>query len=133
MKIVKRVVLIIILLFLVAVASAVAIYASIPRGNTSQAHFDTIIVLGCPSNPDGSPSPTERKRVLEGVGEYRRGVAPRLIMTGAAAHNKFVEADVMARFAVAQGVPADAVIEETHAHDTVQNAFYSVQIMQEHG
>ncbi|HZD75704.1 MAG TPA: YdcF family protein, partial [Acidobacteriaceae bacterium] len=74
-----------------------------------------------------------RERVLEGVREYRAGVAPRIIMTGGAAHNHLVEAHVMAALAEAQGVPANAVIEEGQAHDTIQNAYYSVQIMKAHG
>jgi uncharacterized SAM-binding protein YcdF (DUF218 family) len=101
--------------------------------NTSAAHFDTLIVLGNPAKKDGTPGPEMRERVLEGVREYRAGVAPRIIMTGGAAHNDYVEAHVMAALAEAQGVPADAVLEEGQAKDTIQNAYYSVKIMQEHG
>jgi uncharacterized SAM-binding protein YcdF (DUF218 family) len=74
-----------------------------------------------------------RERVMEGVREYRAGVAPRIIMTGGAAHNDYVEADVMAKLAEAQGVPAAAIVEEGQAKDTIQNAYYSVQIMEAHG
>ncbi len=106
---------------------------SLPLSNTDASHFDTLIVLGYPAFPDGTPRPEMRERVLEGVREYRAGVAPRIIMTGGAAHNHTVEAHVMAQLAEAQGVPASAVIEEGQAHDTIQNAYYSVQIMQQHG
>jgi uncharacterized SAM-binding protein YcdF (DUF218 family) len=101
--------------------------------NTSAAHFDTIIVLGYPAKRDGTPRPEMRERVLEGVREYRAGVAPRIIMTGGSAHNDKVEAHVMAELAEAQGVPASAIIEEGRALDTIQNAYYSVKIMQAHG
>ena len=106
---------------------------TLPLSNTSATHFDTLIVLGYPAFPDGTPRPEQRERVLEGVREYRAGVAPRIIMTGGSAHNQYVEAHVMAQLAEAQGVPASAVIEEGQAHDTIQNAYYSVQIMQAHG
>jgi uncharacterized SAM-binding protein YcdF (DUF218 family) len=106
---------------------------TLPLSNTSATHFDTIVVLGYPAFPDGAPRPEMRERVVEGVREYRAGVAPRIIMTGGAAHNHFVEAHVMSALAEAQGVPADAVIEEGKAHDTIQNAYYSVQIMEAHG
>jgi uncharacterized SAM-binding protein YcdF (DUF218 family) len=106
---------------------------SLPLSNTNATHFDTLIVLGYPAFPDGTPRPEMRERVLEGVREYRAGVAPRMIVTGGAAHNHNVEAHVMAQLAEAQGVPASAVIEEGQAHDTIQNAYYSVQIMQQHG
>jgi uncharacterized SAM-binding protein YcdF (DUF218 family) len=133
MKILKRIVLGLVLAGLVVAGAAAVTYETIPSSNTAQSHFDAIIVLGYPSNPDGSPSPVERARVLAGVGEYRAGVAPRLIMTGGAAHNHYVEAEVMGRFAEDQGIPASAVVEEARARNTVQNAFYSVQIMQAHG
>ena len=104
---------------------AAFVYRNIPISNTILTQFDAIIVLGTPANPDGTPSPEQRERTLEGVREYKAGIAPHLIVTGAAAHNEFVEAHIMAVLALSQGVPPDAVIEEDHAQNTVQNIFYS--------
>jgi len=132
MLIAKRILLTLLIVAVVAFGAAVVIYETIPRGNTQQSKFDAIIVLGYPANADGTPSLIQRERVLEAVREYRASVAPRLIMTGGAAHNTQVEAAVMARFAEEQGVPANAVLVEPQAHDTIQNAFYSVRIMQAH-
>lgn len=108
-------------------------YFSITHGNTVTKSFDTLIVLGTPCNVDGTPSPEQRERVAEGVREYQLGVAKHMIVTGGAAHNALVEADCMKRYAVAQGVPEDAVIEEPKAQDTIQNIYYSNQIMQAQG
>jgi uncharacterized SAM-binding protein YcdF (DUF218 family) len=108
-------------------------YLTIPEKNTSLTHFDVIIVLGFPANPDGSPAPEQRERTLEGVREYRAGVAPRIIMTGGPAHNQYAEAHVMALLAEQEGVPYPAVFEEDHAQNTIQNAYYSVKMMQAHG
>lgn len=108
-------------------------YEAIPTGNTNLTHFDTLIVLGTPCLLNGTPSPEQRERVLEGVREFRAGVAAHMIVTGGAAHNSFVEADCMKRLAVQQGVPADAVIEEKQAHDTIQNIWFSKAIMDAHG
>lgn len=118
--------------FVLLAGSAVA-YATIPLGNTKRPTFDVIIVLGYPTNPDGSASPVERARVMEGVQEYRRGKASAMIMTGGAAHNQHIEADAMADFAIAQGVPGRAILREEKARNTIQNAWYSVQMMQAHG
>jgi len=107
-------------------------YFTLPTHNSSATRFDTIIVLGTPTRHDGSPSPEQRERVLEGVREYKAGVAPRIIMTGGPAHNNFVEAQTMAQFAAAQGVPASAIYEEPQAQNTIQNIFYSAQIMHQH-
>jgi uncharacterized SAM-binding protein YcdF (DUF218 family) len=102
-----------------------------PQGNTEATRFDAIIVLGSPADDDGNPTPTELSRVTEGVHEYERGIAPRLILTGGAAHNQFVEAKVMAKVAEAQGIPSSAIFIEPNAKDTLQNACYSVRIMKE--
>ena len=100
--------------------------------NTVLTHFDAILVLGSPADSDGNPKPEQLARVTEGVREYERGVAPKLILSGGAAHNRFVEARVMARIAQAQGVPASAIVLEPQALDTVQNACYSARIMAAH-
>jgi uncharacterized SAM-binding protein YcdF (DUF218 family) len=104
-----------------------------PVSNTSLTRFDAIIVLGYPADRDGNPTPEMLARVTEGVHEYERGVAPRLILSGAAAHNQFVEARVMAATAHAQGIPESAIIEEPEARDTIQNACYAARIMKAHG
>jgi uncharacterized SAM-binding protein YcdF (DUF218 family) len=104
-----------------------------PLSNTSLTRFDAIIVLGNPADRDGNPTPTELARVTEAVHEYERGVAPKLIFTGGAVANRFVEAQVMAHAAEAQGIPASAVLVEPKARDTIQNACYSVRIMNQHG
>lgn len=104
-----------------------------PTSNTKLTRFDAIIVLGTPADDDGNPTPAQLARVNEGVREYERGVAARLIMTGGAAHNQFVEAQVMARAAHAEGVPEAAIVAEPEARDTIQNACYSVRIMKAHG
>jgi len=112
---------------------AAFVYRSIPAANTNLTHFDTIIALGYPANSDGTPSPEQRERTLEGIREFKAGIAPHLIFTGGPAHNQFVEAHVMAMLALAQGVPPDAIIEEGQAQNTIQNIFYSQRIMAAHG
>ncbi len=104
-----------------------------PVSNTNLTRFDAIVVLGSPADADGNPTPTQLARVTEGVHEYERNVAPRLILTGGAAHNQFVEAEVMARTAAAQGIPASAIFIEPEAKDTIHNACYAVRLMKAHG
>lgn len=123
----------VLVVFVVLVVWAAVARRVAPRSNTALSQFDAILVLGTPADSDGNPTPKMLDRVTEGVHEYQRGVAPRLILTGAAAHNSFVEAEVMARVAEAQGVPASAVFEETRALDTIQNACYSAKILKKHG
>jgi uncharacterized SAM-binding protein YcdF (DUF218 family) len=108
-------------------------FETVPNHNSADTHFDTLIVLGNPARPDGSPSPELRERIEESVREYRAGVAPHLIMTGGAAHNRFVEGQVMADYAAQEGVPPEAIVVEGKAKDTIQNIWFSRQIMQANG
>jgi vancomycin permeability regulator SanA len=114
-------------------AIVLGLYFFASRTNTEASSVDTLIVLGCPTNPDGSPTVEQRERVMESVREFKKGVSYHIIMTGAAAHNKFVEAHAMALLAEANGVPTSAVVEEGQAHDTIQNIYYSDKIMQKNG
>ena len=116
------------LLVWAAVARALA-----PRSNTNLSRFDAIIVLGSPADGDGNPTPRQLSRVSEGVREYERGVAPRMILTGGAAGNQFVEAQVMARAAEADGIPVSAIYIEPKAKDTIENACFAERIMKSHG
>src|SRR5262245_5765193 len=103
MRVVKWILISVLLLLVIAIGVLEVAHWALPRQNTTQAKFDTIIVLGTPSKADGTPSPEQRERVLEGVREWRAGIAPYLIMTGGAAHNKWTEAHSMAVYAQQQG------------------------------
>lgn len=119
----------VILLFVwAALARALA-----PKSNTGLLRFDAIVVLGSPADGDGNPTPRQLARVTEAVREYERGVAPRLILTGGPAGNQFVEAQVMARAAEADGIPTSAIYVEPKAKDTIENACYAARIMKAHG
>jgi len=129
----RRGILICLALGLGLVAWAAVERALAPKGNTTQDHFDVLIVLGTPVDADGNPSPRELARVTEAVHEYERGVAPRILFTGGAVKNRFVEAQVMARTAEAQGIPASAVLEDPAARDTMENTCNALRIMRSHG
>jgi len=122
----------------VAAVLGLAVWAALarelaPMSNTERTRFDVLIVLGSPADADGNPTPMELERVTEAVHEYERGVAPRMIFTGGAAHNRFVEAQVMARTAEAQGIPEAVVFVEPEARNTIENACNSVRMMRSHG
>ena len=116
-----------------AVACIVILYFSIPMADTQQDKFDVILVLGNPAADNGSIAPLAQSRVLEGVRQYRAGVAPRIMMTGGAVRNQFVESQVMMQYAHSQGVPISALFTEEDSRNTIQNAYYSYRIMQAAG
>lgn len=106
---------------------------TMPLSNTENRHFDAIIVLGVPSEPNGAPSADQQAEVYEAIREYERGVAPHIILSGGAAHNDFVEATVMAEVARSQGISQSSIFEERRAQNTLENACYSMEIMKSHG
>src|ERR1051326_2363497 len=127
------VVAILVVLCLLGAATVLGPFFLAPDHNADITTADAIIVLGTPTQADGTPSPEQRERVLEGVREFKKGVSAHIIMTGGPAHNHFVEARTMSLLAQANGVPASAIVEEGQAQNTIQNIYYSEQIMLAHG
>src|ERR1700729_1855957 len=91
-----------------AITCILIMYFSIPMSDTPQTKFDVILVLGNPAADNGTIAPLAQSRVLEGVRQFRAGAAPRILMTGGAVRNQFVESQVMMQYARAQGVPISA-------------------------
>jgi len=56
-KPVRKLLTVVFALVIIAIVVAVFVYRSIPTQNTALTHYDAIIVLGTPANPDGTPSP----------------------------------------------------------------------------
>lgn len=92
---------------------------------------DVIVVLGYPTRENGCPSRNMCHRVEEGVSLYRNGYAPRLIFSGGAAYNQYVEADVMAELAVGMGVPQSDILLESHSLSTSENISRVAGMMRE--
>ncbi|ADW69249.1 YdcF family protein [Granulicella tundricola] len=106
-----------------AVIAAMVTFEAMPTHNTDATHFDTIIVLGWPTAPDGKASKIQTARVMEAVRELMAGRAGHIIVSGGAAHSQFVEAEAMAKVAIEAGVPQEDVIVEGRAMNTIQNIY----------
>ena len=117
----------------VLVAAMILSYFTVPSSNTSQTHFDALIVLGTPTHRDGTPADHQIAKVDEAAREFRAGRAEHIIMTGGAAHNRFVEAETEAKVAIGEGIPAEDVLIEGRSMDTAQNLQFAWEIMQAHG
>ena len=104
-----------------------------PKPLPDGSRADVIVVLGCRARADGTPGTVLQSRLDHAIALWRSGVSPRLLMTGAAVYTRHVEADVMARYAIAQGVPPEAVIAEREATNTLENAIRSAALMHQNG
>jgi len=72
-------------------------------------------------------------RLREGVRLWRERWAPRLIFSGAARDGLMSNAEAMRRLAVADGVPAAAILTDEQAVDTYGNALHTRRIMEANG
>jgi DUF218 domain len=79
-----------------------------------------------PWNPDA-----RRRTAL--AGEFKAGRAEHIIFSGGATMKQFVEGQSMATLAETQGVPSSAIVLEDKARNTIQNIYFSNQIMQQKG
>src|SRR5436190_22536777 len=94
----------------------------------NHAAADAIVVLGCQLVSGGRPSERLRRRVSLGVGLYRDGAAPLLLMSGGGA-GRATEAGVMRDLAREAGVPESAVLLETESRKNFGHASYSLRAL----
>ena len=79
-----------------------------------------IVVLGA-AQYAGRPSPVLEARLDHAIRLYRRGIAPKLIVTGGKAAGDITsEAETSARYARRNGVPASAIILEDESRSTTE-------------
>ncbi|HVE77507.1 MAG TPA: YdcF family protein [Gemmatimonadaceae bacterium] len=82
---------------------------------------DAIIVLGA-AQYVGRPSPVFRARLDHGIGLWRRGLAPLLVVTGGRGEgDTTTEAEVGRRYAVRRGIPESAIIMEGRGRTTSES------------
>jgi uncharacterized SAM-binding protein YcdF (DUF218 family) len=80
-----------------------------------------IVVLGA-AQYVGHPSPVLRARLEHAVALWRKGLAPRMILTGGTGEGDTTsEAAVGRRFVVQQGVPESAVVLEAKGRTTTES------------
>lgn len=94
-----------------------------------------IVVLGFgpPVDEAGRPVDELRWRVEKGVALYQAGLAPLIVMTGGKTYRDYYESAVMKELAVSMGVPAEAVLEEREAMNTIDNARLTSKLLRERG
>jgi uncharacterized SAM-binding protein YcdF (DUF218 family) len=71
-------------------------------------------------------------RLREGIRLWRDGWAPRLMFSGAARAGPVSNAEAMRRRALAEGVPASAVLVDDQGADTYGNAVHTLRLMETH-
>lgn len=91
---------------------------------------DAIIVLGASVKADGEPSAILKDRLDTAIDLYKRGVAPRLIMSGDNSDSHYNEVMNMCNYAVSQGVDRDDIFCDhagVNTYDSMYRARYVFQ------
>jgi uncharacterized SAM-binding protein YcdF (DUF218 family) len=94
---------------------------------------DAIVVLGAPLRADGSLTPQAEERVRAGIALYQRGLAPVVCLVGghgpAAITGTDAEAEGMARWVRAAGVPESAIRVDRASVCTQTNAQRAAELL----
>lgn len=88
-----------------------------------------VLVLGSPTRADGSSGPIQHFRVEAGVREFRKQACSALILSGGAAHNRYVEAHAMENLAEADGIASSHIVIEGRSRSTWENIGCSTPLL----
>jgi uncharacterized SAM-binding protein YcdF (DUF218 family) len=91
---------------------------------------DAIVILGHPALKNGSPSPILRERINKGIELYNKKIATRIICTGSAVKNKYIEAEVIRNELIKSGISSENIICESRSRSTWENIKYIKDIME---
>lgn len=90
---------------------------------------DMAVVFGTAVDAKGRPHPALRERLEEGLRLWRAGLVRRVIVSGAIeSGNHQDEARIMADWLTARGVPATAIIIDSHGNNTWLTALHVARL-----
>lgn len=91
---------------------------------------DCILVLGCGVKPDGRPSDMLYDRIKRGVELYKKGAAPKILMSGDHGRKDYDEVNVMKKYALNMGVPEEDIFMDHAGFSTYESLYRAKKIFQ---
>lgn len=91
---------------------------------------DCIIVLGCLVKSDGSPSDMLSDRLERGIDLYKKGAAPKIIMSGDHGRADYDEVNAMKQIAVDSGIPSSDVFMDHAGFSTYESIYRAKEIFE---
>ena len=85
-------------------------------------NFDCILVLGAGVR-DGQPRPMLQDRLDYAIELYKKGVAPKLIMSGDHGRKDYDEVNIMKQYAIDQGVPSEDIFMDHAGFSTYESVY----------
>ena len=90
--------------------------------------IDCIIILGAGVRKDGTPSSMLRDRLDAGIELYKRGVAPKIIMSGDHGQRRYDEVNAMKKYAIEHGVPSKDIFMDHAGFSTYDSMFREKEV-----
>lgn len=87
------------------------------------------LLLGAAVRPDGTPSPTLRRRTLHAARLWREGRVTHVVCCGGTGRFPPSEAEVMRALLLAEGLPLDAILLEDRSTSTHENLLLALPIL----
>lgn len=91
------------------------------------------LILGASVWQDGAPSPTLRRRTLQGAALWNQGEVQAIVPCGGLGHNPPTEAEAMRRLLVAEGIPPGVIRLEDRSRNTFENILFALPILADLG
>ena len=84
---------------------------------------DCILVLGCAVWLDNKPSPMLKDRLDTAIALYKKGVAPKLLLSGDNSIQEYSEPDCMYKYTLEQGVPEEDIFLDFAGFSTYESMY----------
>ncbi|HRP56590.1 YdcF family protein [Agriterribacter sp.] len=98
----------------------------------SSGPFDIIVVPGVPFE-NGKWSRTMKGRIYWSKYLFDKGITKNIMYSGSAVYTAYYEAEIMAMYAKAIGIPAKNIYTETRAEHSTENVYYGYKKAQQLG
>ncbi|MBL4845881.1 MAG: YdcF family protein [Planctomycetes bacterium] len=102
-------------------------------GRDREGPADVAVVLGSKVHESGVPSELLRDRLDRAVDLFREGRVRYVLVSGALGQEGHQEADVMADYLIAQGVPDSSVLRDPEGWTTYHTAIHTAEILRARG
>jgi uncharacterized SAM-binding protein YcdF (DUF218 family) len=96
-------------------------------GKASGKSYDIIIVPGVPLE-NGKWSNIMKARIYWSKFLFDKGIAKNIMFSGSAVYSPYIEAEIMAMYAEAIGIPKKNIYTETKAEHSTENIFFSYKL-----
>ena len=82
--------------------------------------YDAIVVLGAGLRADGTPSNMLEDRLNGAIEIYKKGIAPKIILSGDCSGEDYDEVSAMKKFCIDNGVPESDIIRDDKGFSTYE-------------